>query len=83
MLCVQPKIFSRPRRHAPYTNETLHMFTGKKPNARHDIYNPPYAGVRKGRTPTTGPTRGEQRKRKIARHQQRKDVAQLLQGLRL
>jgi hypothetical protein len=46
---VQPKIFSRPRRHAPFTADSLHMFTQKKPNAKHDLYNPPYEGTRRAR----------------------------------
>jgi hypothetical protein len=43
------------------------MFTQKKVNAKHDIYNPPYEGTRKGRTPTSGPTRAEQRETRMRR----------------
>lgn len=80
---VQPRIFSRPRRHAPFTNDTLHMFTRRKPNHRHDIYNPPYEGSPKPKTPTSGPDRREQRKARMAAMRKRKDLAPLLAGTRL
>ena len=56
------------------------MFTQRKPNARHDIYNPPYAGVRPRRAAMTGPTRREQRKRRMAEHQRRRDLKTQLQA---
>ena len=80
---VQPRVFSRPRRHAPYTNDTLHMFTQRKPNPQHDIYNPPYEGSPKPKAPKNGPDRREQRKARMAAMRKRKDLAPHLAGTRL
>lgn len=83
LLHVQPRIFSRPRRHAPYSNDTLHMFQRRKPNHRHDLYNPPYEGSPKPKPPKSGPDRREQRRQRMAAMRKRKDLAPLLAGTRL
>ena len=49
-------MFSRPRKHAPFTNSTLHAFQ-RKPNKRHDVFNAPYLGNPKKKRPTSGPER--------------------------
>lgn len=80
---MQPKIFSRPRLHAPYTDKTLHMFTMRKPNSKHDLYNPPYQGMRRATRRTSGMTAKEERKKRVRAAQLRRETERMLGGTRL
>lgn len=83
MLCaVQPKIFSRPRGHAPYTNDTLHMFTQNKPNPRHDLYNPPYEGSPKPRHHDPRPDNRTRRRQRMEANSRRRELDKRLATMR-
>eukprot|EP00892_Ulva_mutabilis_P009712 jgi/Ulvmu1/7112/UM034_0018.1 len=79
----EPKIFSRPRSHAPYTNETLHMFTQNKPNPRHDLYNPPYRGSPKPRHTDPRPDNRTSRQQRMAANRRRRELDKRLALMRM
>lgn len=83
MCAVQPKIYSRPRSHAPYTNDTLHMFTQNKPNPRHDLYNPPYRGSPKPRHEDPRPDNRTSRKKRMAANSRRRELDKRLALMRM
>jgi hypothetical protein len=80
-VAMQPKMFSRPRRHAPFTNDTLHAFQ-RKPNKSHDLYNKPYQGTLTKKRPTSGPERKDLRIAKMRKHEEARLLKHQLKALR-
>ena len=60
------------------------MVNARKPNAKHDLYNPPYKGVRRARREgREGPTAGQARRRRVRAHEEQRTTERMLGGARL